>query len=63
MHKKAWKAGGRKRKVPNPARLCALAHYRPAERGMHTMELKVFKDTVAAYGGRWETRLELPVET
>lgn len=27
------------------------------------MELKVFKDTVAAYGGRWETRLELPVET
>lgn len=27
------------------------------------MELKVFKDTIAAYGGRWETRLELPVET
>lgn len=27
------------------------------------MELKVFKDTVTAYGGRWETRLELPVET
>ena len=27
------------------------------------MELKVFKDTVTAYAGRWETRLELPVET
>lgn len=27
------------------------------------MELKVFKDTIATYGGRWETRLELPVET
>ena len=27
------------------------------------MELKVFKDTIASYGGRWETRLELPVET
>lgn len=27
------------------------------------MELKVFKDSLAAYGGRWETRLELPVET
>ena len=27
------------------------------------MELKVFKDTLAAYGGRWETRQELPVET
>lgn len=27
------------------------------------MELKVFKDTIAASGGRWETRLELPVET
>lgn len=27
------------------------------------MELKVFQDTIAAYGGRWETRLELPVET
>lgn len=27
------------------------------------MELKVFKSTLAAYGGRWETRLELPVET
>ena len=27
------------------------------------MELKVFKDTMATYGGRWETRLELPVET
>lgn len=27
------------------------------------MELKVFKDTVTACGGRWETRLELPVET
>lgn len=27
------------------------------------MELKVFKDTITAYGGRWETRLELPVET
>ena len=27
------------------------------------MELQVFTDTVAAYGGRWETRLELPVET
>ena len=25
------------------------------------MELKVFKDTLAAYGGRWETRQELPV--
>ena len=35
----------------------------PAERGMQSMELKVFKDTIAAYGGRWETRLELPVET
>lgn len=27
------------------------------------MELKVFKSTITAYGGRWETRLELPVET
>ena len=27
------------------------------------MELQVFTDTVSAYGGRWETRLELPVET
>ena len=27
------------------------------------MELKGFKDTIASYGGRWETRLELPVET
>lgn len=27
------------------------------------MELKVFKDTLAAYGGRWESRQELPVET
>lgn len=27
------------------------------------MELKVFKNTLTAYGGRWETRLELPVET
>lgn len=27
------------------------------------MELKVFKDTIASYGGRWETRLEIPVET
>lgn len=27
------------------------------------MELKVFKDTVTGYGGKWETRLELPVET
>ena len=27
------------------------------------MELKVFKDILAAYGGRWETRQELPVET
>ena len=27
------------------------------------MELKVFKDTIASYGGRLETRLELPVET
>ncbi len=27
------------------------------------MELKVFKDTIASYAGRWETRLELPVET
>ena len=27
------------------------------------MELKAFKDTIASYGGRWETRLELPVET
>lgn len=27
------------------------------------MELKVFNDTITAYGGRWETRLELPVET
>ena len=27
------------------------------------MQLKVFKDTIASYGGRWETRLELPVET
>lgn len=27
------------------------------------MELKVFKDTLAAYGGRWEGRQELPVET
>ena len=27
------------------------------------MELKVFKDTLAAYAGRWETRQELPVET
>lgn len=27
------------------------------------MELKVFKDTIASYGGHWETRLELPVET
>ncbi len=27
------------------------------------MELQVFKNTAAAYGGRWETRLELPVET
>ena len=27
------------------------------------MELKVFKDAVASYGSRWETRLELPVET
>lgn len=35
----------------------------PAERGMQSMELKVFKDTIAAYGGRRETRLELPVET
>ena len=23
----------------------------------------MFKDTIASYGGRWETRLELPVET
>lgn len=27
------------------------------------MELKVFKSSLAAYSGRWETRLELPVET
>lgn len=27
------------------------------------MELKVFKDTVSAWEGRWETRLELPLET
>ena len=27
------------------------------------MELKVFNNTITAYGGRWETRLELPVET
>ncbi len=27
------------------------------------MELQVFKDDVTTYGGRWETRLELPVET
>ena len=27
------------------------------------MELKVFNNTISAYGGRWETRLELPVET
>lgn len=27
------------------------------------MELKVENSTLAAYGGRWETRLELPVET
>ncbi|MDD4850958.1 MAG: DUF3794 domain-containing protein [Gemmiger sp.] len=27
------------------------------------MELKVFKNGLTAYGGRWETRLELPVET
>ncbi len=27
------------------------------------MELKVFRETAAAYAGRWETRLELPVET
>lgn len=27
------------------------------------MELKVFKETLAAYAGQWETRLELPVET
>lgn len=27
------------------------------------MELKVFKSALTAYGGRWETRLELPVET
>lgn len=32
-------------------------------KGQSDMELKVFKDTIAAYGGRWETRLELPVET
>ena len=31
--------------------------------GASNMELKVFKDTIASYGGRWETRLELPVET
>ena len=27
------------------------------------MELKVFKDAVASCSSRWETRLELPVET
>lgn len=27
------------------------------------MELKAFNNTITAYGGRWETRLELPVET
>ena len=27
------------------------------------MELKVFKDALSTYGGRWETRQELPVET
>ena len=27
------------------------------------MELKVFKSTIAAYGGKWETKLELPLET
>lgn len=32
-------------------------------KGQSKMELKVFKDTIAAYGGRWEARLELPVET
>ena len=27
------------------------------------MELKVLHSTMTTYGGRWETRLELPVET
>lgn len=27
------------------------------------MELKEFRDTISVYAGRWETKLELPVET
>ena len=38
-------------------------HKNTKRKGVTSMELKVFKDTLAAYGGRWETRQELPVET
>ena len=44
---------------------CPAAYNAPEHnrKGASNMELKVFKDTIASYGGRWETRLELPVET
>ena len=34
-------------------------HKNTRRKGVTSMELKVFKDTLAAYGGRWETRQEL----